>query len=50
MSHAMKKQSILEEQISYYRARAPEYDEWFLRKGRYDVGADDNQRWHAETK
>ncbi len=46
----MKKQSILEEQISYYRARAPEYDEWFLRKGRYDVGADDNQRWHAETK
>ena len=29
---------ILDEQIAYYRARASEYDEWFLRQGRYDLG------------
>jgi len=26
---------LLDEQISYYRARASEYDEWFFRLGRY---------------
>lgn len=27
---------LLEEQAAYYRARASEYDDWFLRRGRYD--------------
>lgn len=40
---------VLREQISYYRARAGEYDEWFLRQGRYDRGAETNARWHAEA-
>ena len=40
---------LLREQISYYRARAHEYDEWFLRQGRYDHGAEENARWHAEV-
>jgi demethylmenaquinone methyltransferase/2-methoxy-6-polyprenyl-1,4-benzoquinol methylase len=31
-----RKPDILEEQLAYYRARASEYDEWFLRKSRYD--------------
>jgi demethylmenaquinone methyltransferase/2-methoxy-6-polyprenyl-1,4-benzoquinol methylase len=39
---------LLQEQIAYYRARAPEYDEWFLRRGRYDLGAEQNARWRAE--
>jgi hypothetical protein len=39
---------LLREQIDYYRARAPEYDQWFLRQGRYDLGADANARWQAE--
>jgi hypothetical protein len=30
----------LSEQRSYYRARAPEYDEWWQRRGRYDHGED----------
>jgi hypothetical protein len=30
---------LLDEQLAYYRARAREYDEWFLRQGRYDRGA-----------
>jgi SAM-dependent methyltransferase len=28
----------LEQQAEYYRARAPEYDDWFFRRGRYDRG------------
>ncbi len=40
---------LLREQINYYRARANEYDEWFLRQGRYDHGAGENARWHAEV-
>ena len=40
---------VLCEQISYYRARAAEYDEWFLRQGRYDRGSEENARWHAEA-
>jgi demethylmenaquinone methyltransferase/2-methoxy-6-polyprenyl-1,4-benzoquinol methylase len=40
----------LEEQLSYYRARAAEYDEWWLRRGRYDRGSEHNQRWFAEAE
>ncbi len=41
--------AILREQIAYYRARASEYDEWFLRQGRYDRGVEENARWFAEA-
>lgn len=37
------------EQIEYYRARASEYDEWFLRVGQYDHGPELNQRWCNEV-
>jgi demethylmenaquinone methyltransferase/2-methoxy-6-polyprenyl-1,4-benzoquinol methylase len=40
---------LLREQMAYYRARAGEYDEWFLRQGRYDRGPALNQRWSAEV-
>src|SRR5690348_1834729 len=40
---------LLREQIAYYRARAGEYDEWFLRTGRYDRGTEQNRRWFAEV-
>ncbi|HEV3329139.1 MAG TPA: methyltransferase domain-containing protein [Acidimicrobiales bacterium] len=39
---------VLDTQLAYYRARAPEYDEWFHRHGRYDRGADQTAAWHAE--
>lgn len=42
--------SLLQEQIAYYRARAGEYDEWFLRQGRYDRGEEANARWFAEIQ
>jgi demethylmenaquinone methyltransferase/2-methoxy-6-polyprenyl-1,4-benzoquinol methylase len=40
---------LLREQQAYYRARAPEYDQWHRRQGRYDVGPEENQRWFAEV-
>ena len=39
----------LREQLDYYRARAAEYDEWWLRQGRYDRGAALNAQWFAEA-
>lgn len=41
--------SLLRDQLDYYRARAGEYDEWWLRQGRYDRGAEANARWFAEA-
>ncbi|RJR16094.1 class I SAM-dependent methyltransferase [Candidatus Microgenomates bacterium] len=41
--------TILEEQVNYYRQRATEYDEWFLRLYRYDEGKTKNARWFAEV-
>ncbi len=42
-------ESVLAEQVAYYAARAEEYDEWFLRRGRYDHGTDANARWFGEA-
>lgn len=42
--------SLLAEQLDYYRARAGEYDEWFLRQGRYDRGPELNQKWFDEVE
>lgn len=42
-------EELLRQQIEYYRARAGEYDEWFLRRGRYDRGIIANGHWFAEV-
>lgn len=42
-------QDVLQQQIQYYRERAGQYDEWFYRLGRYDRGAELNQRWFDEV-
>ncbi|HEY3523251.1 MAG TPA: class I SAM-dependent methyltransferase [Candidatus Limnocylindrales bacterium] len=34
--------------IDYYEARAPEYDDWYLRRGRYDRGPIENAVWNSE--
>lgn len=44
----MNDDSILDEQVAYYRARAAEYDEWHTRQGRYDRGEAHRRRWLAE--
>jgi demethylmenaquinone methyltransferase/2-methoxy-6-polyprenyl-1,4-benzoquinol methylase len=41
--------SLLGEQLAYYRARAAEYDQWWLRQGRYDRGAALNAQWFGES-
>lgn len=41
-------QTLLE-MVTYYRERASEYDEWFYREGRYDMGLEANARWFAEA-
>jgi SAM-dependent methyltransferase len=33
---------------AYYEARAPEYDDWYLRRGRYSHGAIDDAVWNVE--
>jgi demethylmenaquinone methyltransferase/2-methoxy-6-polyprenyl-1,4-benzoquinol methylase len=42
--------SIIQQQIAYYQARASEYDEWFLRQGRYDRGEELNRQWFQEVE
>lgn len=42
--------SVVREQIAYYRARAAEYDDWFLRRGRYDRGEDATRRWFEQVE
>ena len=34
--------------VAYYEARAPEYDDWYLRRGRYARGPIHDAAWHAE--
>ncbi len=41
-------EELLEGQLAYYRGRADEYDDWFVRQGRYDRGPKWNRRWFSE--
>lgn len=40
---------ILNEQVSYYKARAHEYDEWWQRHDQYDQGDEETASWQAEV-
>jgi SAM-dependent methyltransferase len=40
---------ILDEQSRYYEDRAPEYEDVWYRRGRYDLGPEGNARWFEET-
>lgn len=39
----------IQEQLEYYRARSPEYDQWWYREGRYDRGARENAHWFRDA-
>ncbi len=43
-------ESLIKQQIEYYRARAAEYDEWVFRQGRYDRGEEHRAQWLAELE
>jgi len=40
---------LLAEQRRYYVARAPEYDDWWFRRGRYAVDDEAARRWFADV-
>ncbi len=42
--------SLVDEQIEYYRARAPEYDDWWLRTGRWSGDDEFARRWEAAKR
>jgi SAM-dependent methyltransferase len=46
----MAQDPLLGQQIDYYRARAAEYDQWFLRQGRHDLGPERNAEWWSEVR
>ncbi len=46
---AGEERRVIAEQVAYYRARAPEYDDWFFRRREYDHGAGWNRRWRREV-
>jgi SAM-dependent methyltransferase len=39
---------VLGEQKRYYAARAPEYDDWWHKRGRYAVEPEEHVRWDAD--
>ena len=40
---------LLSEQKRYYAERAPEYDDWWFRRGRYELEAQALARWQADA-
>src|ERR1041385_8851136 len=42
-------ESLLSEQRRYYSARAPEYDDWWFRRGRYHPDAEAAEAWFADV-
>ncbi len=42
-------ESLLSEQRRYYTARAPEYDDWWLRRERYALDPDAREGWFADV-
>jgi SAM-dependent methyltransferase len=48
-TNATPDSAALREQLEYYRTRAAEYDQWWLRTGRYDRGAEANAQWFADA-
>jgi SAM-dependent methyltransferase len=40
---------LLSEQRRYYSARAPEYDDWWFRRGRYRLDAESAAGWFADV-
>jgi SAM-dependent methyltransferase len=42
-------EELLAEQVAYYRARAPEYDDWWQRRRGYDLGEQATSAWRADA-
>lgn len=44
----MNDEDLVDSQVDYYRARAPEYDDWWHRRGVFDAGAEHTAGWKRE--
>lgn len=42
-------EALIDQQVAYYRARAPEYERWWEREGQYEVPAEVRDDWAAEV-
>jgi SAM-dependent methyltransferase len=42
--------ALISEQIEYYRARAPWYDDWWYREGQYATGGELENRWRVDVE
>jgi SAM-dependent methyltransferase len=47
--HRIPADRLLAEQGDYYSQRAPEYDDWWFRRDRYDRGEEATAKWFAEV-
>ncbi|MDT4940001.1 MAG: hypothetical protein QOJ34_90 [Pseudonocardiales bacterium] len=45
----MTDDELLAEQRQFYQVRAPEYDEWWQRRGRYDRGEEKRDEWDRQV-
>jgi demethylmenaquinone methyltransferase/2-methoxy-6-polyprenyl-1,4-benzoquinol methylase len=45
---AARRPAVDREMLAYYEARAPEYDDWYLRRGRYSHGPEEDAAWSAD--
>jgi len=45
----MDLEHLLEEQRRYYKERAPEYDDWWFRRGSYSLDAESEAAWFADV-
>ena len=45
----MERNGLIQEQINDYCARASEYDDWYFRQGKYDLGEEEKRQWFAEV-
>ena len=45
----MDDEELLAEQRAFYRARAPRYDDWWLRRGRYERGEEAEIEWNRQV-
>ncbi len=46
----MDDSELLKKQLRYYRQRAPEYEQWWLRQERYDRGSQQAAAWRLEAR
>jgi ubiquinone/menaquinone biosynthesis C-methylase UbiE len=45
---SVEDEDLVTDQVAYYRARAPHYDDWWQRRGAYDKGPETEAEWDRQ--